>query len=143
MIRAFCNALNSSDLIVAAAMARSLVETAAAFGCESDQVAQLWRTRCRQPAPDVESLTEFMANVYSVIGQVLFGTKLKREKMPETGIERTNILTLIDKAQKLSENPGIRRLYDVLCDTVHPSIGSNRCFGAKNPVQKTVPCSSL
>jgi hypothetical protein len=133
LIRTLCNALNSGDLIVAATMARSLVETAAAFGCESDQVAQLWRTRCRHPAPDVESLSEFMDNAHTVVGQILFGTKLKREKTPETGIERTNILTLIDRAEKLSENPGIRRLYDVLCDTVHPSIGSNRCFWSREP----------
>ena len=127
------NALNAGDLIVAATMARSLMETSAAFGCESDQISQLWRMRTRQPAPDVESLQEFMESANEMVGQTLFGTKLKREKTPESGIERTNILTLINKAEKLSDNPGIRRLYDVLCDTVHPSIGSNRCFWTKEP----------
>lgn len=139
LIRALCNALNSGDLIVAATMARSLMETAAAFGWESNQIAQLWRTRCRHPAPDVESLREFMDSAQAVVGQILFGTKLKREAMPETGIERTNILALIDKAEKLSDNPGIRRLYEVLCDTVHPSIGSNRCFWSKEPSPEEGP----
>ena len=105
-------------------MARSLMETTAAFGCQSDQIARLWRIRTRQPAPDAERLQEFMESANAVVGQILFGTKLRREKTPETGIERTNILTLIVRAKKLSNNPGIRRLYDVLCNTVHPSIGS-------------------
>jgi hypothetical protein len=74
-----------------------------------------------------------MESANAVVGQILYGTKLKREKTPETGIERTNILTLIVRAEKLSNNPGIRRLYDVLCDTVHPSIGSNKRFWSKEP----------
>ena len=74
-----------------------------------------------------------------VIGQILFGTKLKRDKEPETGIERTNILTLVDKAGKLSQYLGIRRLYDILCDTVHPSVGSNRCFWTEEPKSEHGP----
>jgi hypothetical protein len=128
LIRTLSSALDSADLIVAATMARSLVETAAAFGCESSDISKLWRARCERPAPDLESLNDFANDAGRVVGQILFGTKLKRDKEPETGIERTNILTLIDKAEKLSENPGLRRLYDLLCDTVHPSIGSSRCF---------------
>jgi len=133
LIRTLSSALDSADLIVAATMARSLVEAAAAFGCESDQISQLWRTRCRQPAPDMESLKDFVHDARQVVGQILFGTKMKRDKQPETGIERTNILTLVDKAERLSEHPGLRRLYDSLCDTVHPSIGSNRCFWTEEP----------
>ena len=49
----------------------------------------------RQPAPNAESLQEFMESANAVVGQILFDTKLKREKTPETGIERTNILTPI------------------------------------------------
>jgi hypothetical protein len=74
-----------------------------------------------------------------VVGQNLFGTKIKREKEPVTAVERTNILTLIDKAEKLSGNPGLRGLYDHLCDTVHPSIGSNRCFWVKEPTGEDGP----
>lgn len=133
LIQSLCHALNAGDLIVAATMARSLVETTAAFGCESDQIARIWTARTRQPAPDTESLQEFMKSANAVVGQILFGTKLKREKTAETGIERTNILTLIDRAERLSTNPSLHRYYDILCDTVHPSIGSNRCFWSKEP----------
>jgi hypothetical protein len=133
LIRALSSALDSADLIVAATMVRSLVEAAASFGCESDQISELWRARCRRPAPAVESLDDFVQDAGRAVGQILFGTKIKRDKEPETGIERTNILTLVDKAEKLSTTPGLRRLYDVLCDTVHPSIGSSRCFWTKEP----------
>lgn len=133
LARALCDALNAGHLIVAATMARSLIETTAAFGCETNQITELWKQRKRDPAPDIDSLAEFEQQLNIVIGQILFGTKLKHNKMPETGIERTNILTLVDKAEKLSENPGLRRIYDVLCDTVHPSIGSNSCFWSRDP----------
>ncbi|MBA3832299.1 MAG: hypothetical protein H0X34_10495 [Chthoniobacterales bacterium] len=38
LIKTFCAAVDSGDLIVAATMARSLIETAAAFGVESMQI---------------------------------------------------------------------------------------------------------
>jgi hypothetical protein len=133
LIRCLATTLDTADLIVAATMARSLVETAAAFGVESDQISILWRERCRRPAPDLESLQDFVEDTRRVVGQILFGTKMKRDDTPETGIARTNIMTLIVKAEKLSDNPGLRTLYERLCDTVHPSIGSNRCFWTKEP----------
>lgn len=134
LIRAFSTALNAGDLIVAATMARSLMETAAAFGSESDEMSALFKARKREAAPDLDSLIRFDQDARKIIGQVLFGTKLKRGKEPETGIERTNVLTLIDKAAKLSENTWVRRFYEILCDTVHPSIGSNRCFWIREPI---------
>jgi hypothetical protein len=114
-------------------MTRSLIETAAAFGCESAAISDLWKARKSQPATDLNSLEAFDQDARKIVGQILFGTKLKKGKEPETGIERTNILTLIDKAEKVSENDWVRRFYELLCDTVHPSIGSNRCFWTKEP----------
>jgi hypothetical protein len=133
LIRTLSTALNFGDLIVAATMARSLIETAASFGCETHAITTLWKERKAKPAPDLDSLTDFNQEALKVIGQILFGTKLKKGEEAETGVLRTNILSFIDKASKLSEYTGIRRLYDILCDTVHPSIGSNRCFWTKEP----------
>jgi hypothetical protein len=131
--------INAGHLIVAATMARSLIETTAAFGCETNQTTELWKKRKRDPAPDVDSLVEFQQKANNLIGQILFGTKLKRDRVPETGIERTNILTLVDKAERLSDNPGLRRIYDVLCDTVHHSVGSNPCFWTQEPQSEDGP----
>jgi hypothetical protein len=133
LIRTLCIALNKGDLIVGATMARSLIETAASFGCETHAITTLWRERKAKPAPDIDSLADFHQETLNMVGQILFGTKLKQGEEPETGFLRTNILTLIDKAGRLSEYKGIRRLYDILCDTVHPSVGSNRCFWTKEP----------
>ncbi|MEK6299645.1 MAG: hypothetical protein AABO41_02900 [Acidobacteriota bacterium] len=138
-IRTLCNALNAGDLIVGATMARSLIETAASFGCETHSITTIWKERKAQPAADLNSLADFHQNAVKVIAQILFGTKLEKNKEPVTGVSRTNILTLIDKAGKLSEHRGIRKLYDILCDTVHPSIGSNRCFWTKEPSSKDGP----
>ena len=133
LIRTYCAALNAGHLIVAATMARSLVEACAAFGCETHAITQLWRARKEQPAPGVASLEGFENETRKLIGQVLFGTKLKEDNSAVTGIERTNILTLIDRAERLSENKGMRQIYDVLCDVVHPSIGANRTFWTEEP----------
>jgi len=134
LVRALVAALNSHDLIVAATMARSLIETSAAFGCETDAISELWKVRKAQPVPDLDTLAEFAGDAQGIVGQILFGTRLEWAKEPETGIRRTNIMTLIDKAAKLSENKWVRRNYEVLCDTVHPSIGSNRCFWEDEPI---------
>ncbi len=137
--RTLCQAFNEGHTIVVATMTRSLMETVAAFGCDSHRVNQIWKLRKKEPAPDVESLAAFDEEAREVVCQMLFGTRLKRDNVPVTGIERTNILTYIDKAERLSENPGIRRLYDVLCDAVHPSFGSNRCFWTKEPCKHSGP----
>jgi hypothetical protein len=79
------------------------METAASFGSEATALSDLWKARKREPAPDLDSLARFNQDAEKIIGQVLFGTKLKQGKALETGIERTNVLTLIDKAAKLSE----------------------------------------
>ena len=136
LIRAWCQAINGGDLIVASTMTRSLMEIAASFGCESDALRQLWLARKALPASNVESLAEFSREADRLVSQVLFGSRVKRSKQDkevETGVERTNILTLINKAEALSENDWVRRIYDILCDTVHPSIGSNRCFWIAEP----------
>ena len=128
LTRMLCSSLNGNQLIVAATMARSLIEISAAFGHETNAIANIWKARKAEPAPDLESLCDFDVKARKIVCQILFGTKLKRDKTAESGVERTNILTLIDNACKELQTPGVRRLYDVLCDTVHPSIGSNRCF---------------
>jgi len=132
LIRTLCSSLNAGDLIVAATMARSLMESTAAFGCETESIAGLWRDRKRKPAADIASLEEFDEDVSKIIGQIMFGTRLQKNEQPETGIQRTNIVTFIKKAEKLSEYSGLPRLYEILCDTVHPSIGANRCFGLRS-----------
>ncbi len=133
LIRTLCSALNAGDLIVAATMARSLMESTAAFGCETEAIGALWRERKRKLAPDIESLMDFDKAVSAVIGQIMFGTRLQKNQQPETGIQRTNIVTFIKKAETLSEYSGLFRLYEILCDTVHPSIGANRCFWTNEP----------
>jgi hypothetical protein len=136
LIRTLCTALNSGDLIVAATMARSLIETAASFGCETHAITTIWKERKSKPAPDINSLADFHQDVLKVIGQFLFGTKLKKDKEPETGVLRTNIGPLVDEAGKLSEYPGIRRLYGILCDTVHLVLDQTGAFGPKSQTQR-------
>lgn len=54
------------------------METSAAFGCESYAIIELWKERKGRPAPDIESVEEFHENAFKIIGQIMFGTKLKR-----------------------------------------------------------------
>jgi len=135
IVRSLCTALNERQLIVAAGMARSLIESSSAFCVEAHQIMTLWRTRKLEPASDAESLAQFESAVLERVGQILFGTKIKVKDEPATGIERTNILTLLKAATKLSEQPWIPKIYELLCDTVHPSIGSNRCFWVDEGVE--------
>lgn len=128
MVRALCEALNARAMLVAAGMARSMMETSAAFGCETNRVNDVWRERKKKPAPTMESLAEFCSSINSIVGQRLFGTKLKRGDEVETGIERTNVLTFIKKAGQLSETAWAERIYHLLCDAVHPSVGANRAL---------------
>src|SRR5579859_2364063 len=128
MVRALCHALNTRAMLVSAGMARSLMEASAAFGCETNRVNDLWRERKMKPAPTMESLVEFCTNINNIVFQRLFGTKLKRSDELETGIPRTNVMTFIRRAGELSETDWTERVYHLLCDAVHPSIGSNRAL---------------
>lgn len=82
LIRGLCTSLNGGDMIVAATIARSLIETSASFGVETDAITTLWKGRKIKPAPDVGSLDDFNAAAFSIVGQILFETRIKKKSSP-------------------------------------------------------------
>jgi len=129
LIRGLFDAMNKGQFIAAATLARGLVEISAAFGVETHGLGAAWRERKARSAPNAQSLTEFSNQCTRMLAQTIFGTRQKAsDGSLAAGIQRTNIVTLIKKAEKLSSTERLLQFYEVLCDTVHPSMGSNRTF---------------
>ncbi len=68
------------------------------------------------------------AVLYKAATQVLWGTRLSSILKTSPEDQRTSILTLVQKAQKRHQLPGLMADYEVLCDAVHPSRGASECF---------------
>ncbi len=124
----FVGALKSWDLSTAACVARALVETAAAVLVECRQVAVVWgRVKGRRIECEADAMQARSELVAASI-QMGWGTRLPWRLESTPGIQRTNVLTLIDSAAAVTNRVGLRSAYDVLCDAVHPSAGSFECF---------------
>jgi hypothetical protein len=120
-------ALGSWNLTVAAAMVRSLVETASAWTIESRDVAAVWRKLKATSVRSVEDAMRVRGELYQATTQMAWGTRLSRTTRA-SGFKRTNILTLIQKAEKQCPRPKLVEDYEILCDAVHPSWGAGECF---------------
>jgi len=135
--RSCLNSLGQKDILVSSNLARSLMETAAAFAVESSEFRGSWQTFMRErDINESDSIAKFVRPLASVWVQSLFATRdprmLEYRKETGTNVEtvRTNILNHIDKVSKWDDyDPNrIREGYDSLCDVVHPSLGATAVF---------------
>lgn len=121
-------ALRTWNLTVAASVARALVETASAWAIESRDVATAWASLKRTPIRSMDDAMGVRNKLYQATKQVAWGTRLAKAVEQDAKLQRTNILTLVGKAQKRCERPQLLDDYEILCDAVHPSYGAGECF---------------
>jgi hypothetical protein len=121
-------ALNSWNLAVAATTARALVELAAAWNIESELFVDDWKKLRSTEIHSIEDFCKIRTAVYQQSKQMVWGTRLPSILGTAPQVQRTNILTLIEKASKRIEGLDLHASYDTLCDAVHPSWGSSECY---------------
>ena len=130
--RAVQRAMTDWDLIVGASAARALLETAAAFTIEAGSVSSSWEQwKNRETNLTPEGANEFRKLITPRVFQFIVGTRIPNylEGLSnQSTLTRTGILSLIDKAAKQKGPRNLRKLYDALCDAVHPNFGSNEVF---------------
>jgi len=116
------------NITAAAVMTRALVETAAAWAIESEAIAAAW-TKAKTLAPrNVDDALAIRKVLYDAVLQAGFGTRIEAISKRHPRIQRTNILTFVQKAAKRFGYPRLPEQYEILCDAVHPSWGSTECF---------------
>lgn len=111
-------------MLPAAACARAFVEGVAAFTVEGRQLEERWESFKAGGPHGHCALLDFRAQTAAALAQPQFGTRL-----PSGALERTNVLTLLEKFRKLhGDDVGSIADYGWLCDAVHPSFGSHRAY---------------
>ena len=120
--------LGSWNLSVGASMARCLVELASSWAIEAREAANLWRELKQRKIENEDEAMSVRSELKKGTLQMGIGTRLPSILKSGSGPERKNVLTFVDRAESVLERPGLRADYDVLCDAVHPSWGSNECF---------------
>jgi hypothetical protein len=122
-------AFSEWNLLSSASLARTLLETASAFTVESRKIIDTWK-KCVEDGVSKQTVFDIRSILVPLIIQILIGTKRKDYLSGKRSkhLERTNILTLIASASKVTGKLDLRDLYEKLCDAVHPSWGSNDCF---------------
>jgi hypothetical protein len=117
----------------AAACARSLLETAAAARYDVNRWTTMWR-ECRRYAPTAGEVvpSSLYQPLHNYVVEVLVGGRFEGEMpldvrlLAAEPIKRTNIKTCIDHLAK--SEPSAWKLYEVLCNAVHPSVASTITF---------------
>ena len=114
-------------VLPAAACARALLEGVAAFVVEGENLLEEWNQFKQLGEPALETVQTIRSSFVSVLAQAQFGSRVPelREKQPR--LQRTNILTLMDKFSKRGGGR-VSEVYDWLCDAVHPSFGFGTAF---------------
>jgi hypothetical protein len=121
-------ALSRWSITPAALATRALVETAAAWFVESSQVVEAWQELKTRRVTSQKDAIAVRRELYEASTQMVWGTRLHDIVQKYEITQRTNILTLVQKAAKLLGTPALWSDYEVLCDAVHPSWGAGECF---------------
>jgi hypothetical protein len=123
---------DSEQIVPAAACARSLLETAAAFWVDSRKLSELWRAVKAETAEQGSKLKHWH-DLTMQIWRMMWGAKFDN-KVPELAkmyelLPRTNVLSLIEKLERATSDT-VQRDYQWLCNAVHPSIGGMLAFAS-------------
>jgi hypothetical protein len=136
LIEGLAGALANWNITVAATTARALVETACAWSVESKEIADTWNSVAKVSVHDLDALSAARRNLITSLRQVSIGTRLSDLINGGKGVQRTNVLTHIQKAAKASGYLPLIQQYEELSDAVHPSWGSMEIFWAEVGVSK-------
>src|SRR5437016_1453636 len=93
--------------IPAAACARSLLETAAAFWVDTRNFRDLWRevkTNSAKATPKLQHWYELNLQIWKMIWGAKFDKKMPDLAEKFRQLERTNVLTQIDKLDRVTES---------------------------------------
>jgi hypothetical protein len=128
LVRTAFETLNAREVLIAAGVTRMLIEVTAAFGVDVMKLLELWSAQKRSRVRIAADVGEFHKMAKEALNISLFGTKAKSGSEPWTGIKRLHTETMLKKAAELSEIKWITKVYDALCEVVHPSVQSNTLF---------------
>jgi hypothetical protein len=125
--------LETWNLTMAASAARALIETACAWCVESGEIAATWQKQRSNQIRVAQDALKIRNALYDESFQMTWGTRqphmLKsKNSHPARTLQRKNIITMIQKAEKLLSRERLFKGYEVLCDAVHPSWGANEVF---------------
>jgi hypothetical protein len=115
---------------VAATVSRSVVEMAAAYTVEANEILSAWRD---VGVATPEEALEFRDRIVRTAVQMTMGTR-RRDYLAGAGgdpapvSQRTNIITLLEKAAKRLGNARLVQMYEELSDVAHPNFGATEYF---------------
>ncbi|MEU8200436.1 SEC-C domain-containing protein [Streptosporangium sp. NPDC049046] len=124
------NALRVWQILPAAACARSLLEGAAAFSCESRDMIGDWDGFKRGGTPTLDTIRNFAEPFGQRLARVQFGSRLDESVETKPPIQSTNAITYVRRLTKKRPSDKIYDAYEWLCDAVHPSFGGMTVFVA-------------
>lgn len=110
-----------------AVTARALLEEAGSLAEEGRKLAEAWRVGKAAPAHALKRPQAVRDALGPVLLQAGFGSR--RKGSPER-LQATNVLTLVQKLARLTDDPRITDWYDWLSDAAHPALGARIAFAS-------------
>jgi hypothetical protein len=133
--------LDGWNLTIAATAVRGLIETISAWFIESKEVAESWKILRLRKVKSIDDILDIRKSLFMSAFQMAWGTRLPSMVKGEHGkkLKRTSIQALIKKAEATMPRPGLYERYEILCDAVHPSWGSDELFWLEAGPADTIP----
>jgi hypothetical protein len=100
LIQGLTDALAQWNITMAACAERFLVESACAWFIESRQLIEAWETTVKRQIGSPDDLFSVRSDLFRSATQVFAGTRLPQMLERNKELQRTNVLTFIQKASK-------------------------------------------
>jgi hypothetical protein len=129
--------------IPAAACARSLLETAAAFWVDTTKFREIWYQVKEDSAknnPQLKHHYDLNIQILKMMWAAKFDKRMSDLAERFEKLERTNVLTQIEKLVRVTD-PTVQSDYQWLCNAVHPSIGGLLAFASPMLMHKSQMCA--
>lgn len=142
LARAALALARSDERVAAAACARPLIETAAAFWVDGGRLVTAWDQikRAGKPLSPAEAIGRTV-KITELLYEITMGGKFDHRipGLEELGqrYKRSNVLGQIDKLAKALGSNNLQADYQWLCNTVHPSVGNTYSFSASPAMHKS------
>ena len=139
LLNVLVEAIAEWRIVTAAAVSRALLEGVAAFWVESARMGDAWQQMKLKGAPGCFEVEEFKKSLGDTLFEAQFGTRIGQTGVKKTAVarNRTNVMTLLGNfAKAIGRKDEVDRLYEWLCDAVHPSYGFQTVFTARTLIDE-------
>jgi hypothetical protein len=130
LVDSLLRSISDWSIVVAAALARSLLEGVLSFVGEAREITRVWAEIKREGPPSAKTAYNLREADDEPLTQAFLASRADVTEMRDPNLKRRNVLTLMQRGAKAVglDWSAVERIYAQLSDAAHPSYGSQKTY---------------